>query len=54
MAMDGDGWRDCNSTSRDGVMASRRRCGNEERCKRNGDVGAAGGGSDKRQRGIKT
>jgi hypothetical protein len=26
----------------------------EERCKRDGDVGTAGGWSDKRQRGIKT
>jgi hypothetical protein len=28
--------------------------GDEERCKRDGDVGAAGSGSDKRQRGIQT
>jgi hypothetical protein len=28
--------------------------GDEERCKHNGDVGAAGGGSEKRQCGIKT
>ena len=28
--------------------------GNKERCKRDGNVGAAGGGSDKHQRGIKT
>ena len=54
--MDGDGWQwtaqlqldikgrhDGEST----VM------GDEEWCKRDGDVGAAGSGSDKRQRGIK-
>jgi hypothetical protein len=28
--------------------------GNEERRKHDGDIGAAGGGSDKYQRGIKT
>ena len=38
------GWCDGESTA----------MGNKERCKRDGDVGAAGGGSDKRQRGIKT
>jgi len=31
-----------------------RAMGDEERCKRDGNVGAAGGGSDKRQCGIKT
>jgi hypothetical protein len=36
---------------RDGELTA---MGDEERCKCDGDVGAAGGGSDKRQRGIKT
>ena len=42
--LDGDGQRDGNSTMRD----------DEERREHDGDVGAAGGGSDKGQRGIKT
>ncbi len=36
---------------RDGELTA---MGDEERCKRDGDVGAAGGGSDKHQHGIKT
>ena len=54
--MDGDGWRwmaqlqlnikgRCDGKSK--VM------GDKEWCKRYGNVGTAGGGSDKRQRGIK-
>jgi len=55
--MDGDGWRwtarlqlDIKGR-RDGESTA---MGDKERCKRGGDAGAAGGGSDKRQRGIKT
>jgi len=55
--MDGDGWR---WTARM-QLDFKGRCdgestamGDEERCKRDGDVGAAGSGSDKHQRGIKT
>ena len=51
--MDGNGRHDCNSTLRD-FDGESTAMGNEERCKRDGVVGAAGGGSDKRQRGIKT
>ena len=43
LQLDIKGWHDGEST----VM------GDEEWCKRDGDVGAAGSGSDKRQRGIK-
>jgi hypothetical protein len=55
--MDGDGWRwtarlQLDITGpRDGKLTA---MGDEERCKRDGDVGTAGGWSDKRQRGIKT
>ena len=44
LQLDIKGWRDGESTA----------MGDEERCKGDGNVGAAGGGSDKRQRGIKT
>ena len=55
--MDGDGWR---WTARLQLDIKGRRdgesmaMGDEERCKRDDNVGAAGGGSDKHQRGIKT
>jgi len=44
---------DCNGDGRqrDGESTA---MGDKEQCKRNSDVGAAGSGSDKRQRGIKT
>jgi hypothetical protein len=55
--MDGDGWRWTGRLQldikgrRDGESTA---MGDEERCKRDGDVDAAGSGSDKHQRGIKT
>jgi len=55
--MDGDGWQwmarlQLDIKGRlDGKLTA---MGGEERCKRDGDVGAAGSGSDKRQCGIKT
>jgi len=55
--MDGDGWRwtarlqlDIKGR-RDGELTE---MGDEEQRKRDGDVGAAGSGSDKCQRGIET
>ena len=55
--MDGDGWQwmarlqlDIKG-GRDGKSTA---MGGKEWCKRDGDVSAAGSGSDKRQRGIKT
>ena len=57
MAMDGDGWQWMAQLQlnikgwRNGKSTA---MGNEEWCKRDGDVGTAGGGSDKGQRGIKT
>ena len=57
MVMDGDGWQWMARLQldikgwRDGESTA---MGDEERCKRDGNIGAAGGGSDKRQRGIKT
>ena len=55
--MDGDGWGWTAQLQldikgrHDGELTA---MGDEERCKRDGNVGAAGGGSDKCQRGIKT
>jgi hypothetical protein len=55
--MDGNGWR---WTARLQLDIKGRRdgesmaMGDEEQCKRDGNAGAAGSGSDKRQRGIKT
>ena len=56
MVMDGNVWQWTAQLQldikgrRDGKLTA---MGDEERCKRDGDVGAAGSGSDKRQRGIK-
>ncbi len=61
--MDDDGWRDGNLTVMDDATATRRRgmargasmaMDDEERRERDGDVGAAGGGSNKGQHSIKT
>jgi hypothetical protein len=57
MVMDGDGWQWMARLQldikgwRDGESTA---MGDEKLCKRVGYIGAAGGGSDKRQRGIKT
>ena len=55
VAMDGEGLR---WMAMDGIKGrgdgESTAMGDEERCKRDGNVGAAGGGSDKHQCGIKT
>ena len=55
MAMDGEGlrWMAMDSIKGRGDGESTA-MGDEERCKLDGNVGSAGGGSDKRQCGIKT